>query len=161
IGRNALRHRMRRRGIERPDLAASDVPPRAPAPAASPPRAESQPTWEQKPVALLAIDVVLPERAYEPWTLARRWETSIEERVADFEGPILARAPSRLTAVFGIPRALEQLPQRAVLAALAIQQLLAASELHEEGDATPELRMAVHLGAVHVDTSPGVAAPRL
>jgi DNA-binding NtrC family response regulator/tetratricopeptide (TPR) repeat protein len=161
IGRNALRHRMRRRGIERPDLAASDVPPRAPAPAASPPRAESQPTWEQKPVALLAIDMVLPERAYEPWTLARRWETSIEERVAGFEGTILTRAPSRLTAVFGIPRALEQLPQRAVLAALAIQQLLAASELHEEGDAAPELRMAVHLGAVHVDTSPGVAAPRL
>ena len=99
--------------------------------------------------------------AYEPWTLARRWETRIEERVAGFEGTILARAPSRLTAVFGIPRALEQLPQRAVLAALAIQQLLAASRPHEERDPSPELRIAVHLGAVHVDISAPTAPPRL
>src|SRR5262249_22515761 len=67
----------------------------------------------------------------------------------------------RLTAVFGIPRALEQLPQRAVLAALAIQQLLAASGPHEERGPLPELRMAVHLGAVHLDTSARDASPRL
>src|SRR5262249_14244350 len=155
-----LRHRMRRHGIERPDLDAGGSPPPARTPAPPPPGIESAPTWEQKPVALLAIDLVLPEDAYEPWTLARRWETRIEERVAGFEGTILTRAPCWLTAVFGIPRALEQLPQRAVLAALAIHQLLATSG-PQERDQLPELRMAVHLGAVHVDTSARDASPRL
>ncbi len=157
LGRNALRHRMRRHGIERPDLDVPTSPSPAAPPVTSPPVADVQPSWEQKPVALLAIDLVLPEAAYELWTLARRWETQIEERVGGFGGTILTRAPSRLTAVFGIPRAVEQLPQRAVLAALAIKQLLAAGD----GAATPELRMAVHLGAVHVDVAPRESTPRL
>ena len=106
-----------------------------------------EPSWEQKSVAVLAIDIVLPERAPEPWTVTRRWRRIIEDRVAGFGGVFLARTPSRMTAAFGVPRALEQLPQRAVQAALAIHRL--ASE--ESTERRPELRMALHAGAVHVD----------
>src|SRR5262249_6641126 len=50
---------------------------------------------------------------------------------------------------------------RAVLASLASQPLRAASGPHGERGPLPELRMAVHLGAVHVDTSARDASPRL
>ena len=80
--------------------------------------------WEQKPVAVLTISLAFPDAAaavgYEPWTAARRWERAIVERVEGFGGVFVQRAPSRLTAAFGVPRALEQTPQRAVQAALAI-----------------------------------------
>jgi len=151
VGRNALRGRMRRHGIERPtleELAAAPAPRRRTAarPKSRPP---AEPSWEQKPVAVLAIDLVLPSGAHEPWTAARRWERMIAERIAGFGGVFLARSPSRLTAAFGIPRALEQLPQRAVHAALAIHRL--ATE--EPPERRPELRMALHVGSVRVDTT--------
>src|SRR5262249_37997925 len=66
-----------------------------------------------------------------------------------FGGAMVTRSPSRLTAVFGVPRALEQLPQRAVLAALAIRRLA----LEDDPLARPALRMAVHAGTVRVDTA--------
>jgi len=71
----------------------------------------------------------------------------IQDRVAGFGGVFLARSPSRMTAAFGLPRALEQLPQRAVQAALAIQRLVS----EEPEERRPELRMALHAGTVHVD----------
>src|SRR5262249_20000005 len=55
----------------------------------------------------------------------------------------------------------EQLPQRAVLASLAIKQLLTEGASHADAGGAPELRMAVHLGAVHVDVSPRDSTPRL
>ena len=94
-------------------------------------------------MAVLAIDLVVPEHVVEPWTAAQRWETMIIERLAGFGGSLVARSPSRLIAVFGVPRALEQLPQRAVLAALSVRRLAVADG--------PELRMAVHAGAARVD----------
>ena len=152
LGRNALRNRMRRFGIERPtldDLAAPAAPPHPPAaPSAVPPpvsTGERQPSWEQKPVAVLTIDLVLPDDAVEPWTAAQRWQQRIEERVAGFGGLFLPGSPSRLNAVFGLPRAVEQLPQRAVQAALAIRRLL------DEVEPRPDLRMAVHLGTLRFD----------
>ncbi len=175
IGRNALRHRMQRHGIARPTLEALATSTRAPlersmrnteapglsrggtsplvhaAPGVSPATAPAASSWEVKPVAVLAIDVVLPERGHDPWTMARRWADRIVERVAGFGGVFLTRTPSRLTAVFGAPRALEQLPQRAVQAALAIHRLLDAA------DPAPELRMAAHLGSLRVDA--GAADP--
>ncbi len=153
IGRNALRHRMRRHGIERPALDDAPVAERPAARAAAAAAAEEPrprvPSWERKPVAVLAIDAVLPD-APEPWTVARRWETIVAERVAGFGGTFLVRSPSRTTVLFGIPRALEQLPERAVQAALAIQRAI-------EDGARAELRMAVHLGAVDVDANASVA----
>src|SRR5262249_57141996 len=106
--------------------------------AGRPEPASLEPRWEQKPVAVLAIDVVVPEAVLEPWTVAQRWETMIAERLAGFEGCLVTRSPSRLVAVFGIPRAVEQLPQRAVLAALSVRRLAVADG--------PELRMGVHVG---------------
>src|SRR5262249_17446362 len=83
------------------------------------------------------------ENVVEPWTVALRCKTVIAERVAGFEGRVVARSPSRLIAIFGIPRALEQLPQRAVLTALSVQRLKGADGC--------ELRMGVHVGTVRVD----------
>jgi DNA-binding NtrC family response regulator/tetratricopeptide (TPR) repeat protein len=154
IGRNALRHRMRRHGIERPtldELAREPVTRKAvrAQPAAPPrPAAPLEPSWEQKPVAVLAIDLVLPATAREPWTAARRWQRMIEERVAGFGGLFVTRTPARLTAAFGVPRTLEQLAERAVHAALAIQRLVA----DEAAEARPEVRQAIHVGSVGVDT---------
>src|SRR6185295_442305 len=110
-------------------------------------RAGRGPELGRETVAVLAVDLVFPEDVYEPWTLARRWETRIGEQVAGFGGVFIARSPSRLTAVFGVPRALEQLAERAVQAALTIQRHLGEGD----GGIRPELRMAVHLGAVHFD----------
>ncbi len=146
LGRNALRHRMQRFGIGRPSLdeePASRTPARARRAAPAPAEPAVEPRWEQKPVAVLAIDLVVPEHVVEPWTAAQRWETMIIERLAGFGGSVVARSPSRLIAVFGVPRALEQLPQRAVLAALSVRRLAVADG--------PELRMAVHAGAARVD----------
>src|SRR5262249_29096399 len=156
LGRNALRHRMRRLGIERPgldDVAAPPVAPRRARPAPSSDAADLEPRWEHKPVAVLAIDLVVPEHVLEPWTAAQRWETMITERLAGFEGRVVTRSPSRLVAVFGIPRALEQLPQRAVLAALSVRRLAVADG--------PELRMAVHAGTARVDVAARDVAARL
>ena len=159
LGRNALRNRMRRYGIARPTLeeVAAPAPARPPAPvrAAAPAAEEPPPSWDQKPVAVLAIDLVLPESALEPWTAAQRWQQRIAERVAGFGGVFLAGSPSRMNAVFGMPRAVEQLPQRAVQAALAIRRLL------DEVDAPPELRMAVHLGTLRFDARSGAPAERI
>jgi tetratricopeptide (TPR) repeat protein len=146
---------MRRYGIARPsldDLATAPRPPAAARPATA--SAEREPRWEQKPVAILALELVLPESAVELWTLAQRWQRMIEDRVGGFGGVFLAQSPSRLTAAFGIPRALEQLPQRAVQAALAIERLLAEHAPH------PELRMAVHLGTLSFDAGAPATAPR-
>jgi transcriptional regulator with AAA-type ATPase domain/tetratricopeptide (TPR) repeat protein len=150
LGRNALRNRMRRYGIERPSLEelARGEPPgpverrRDPA---EPDEAAEAPAWEQRTVAVLALEMVLPDDLVEPWTASRRWEQRIEECTAGFGGIFIARSPARLSVAFGIPRALEQLPHRAVQAALAIRRRLGEEALR------PEVRMAVHLGTLRFD----------
>src|SRR5262249_61741525 len=92
IGRNALRHRMRRHGIERPtddDLASAPATrrrkaetPRAGRP--SPPPASVEPSWEQKVIAVLAIDMVFPASPPEPWTVARQWQPRLAHPIAAF-----------------------------------------------------------------------------
>jgi hypothetical protein len=84
LSRKALRYRMRRYSIARPSgegqgegtsvrLGAGDVV--VPAPA-----------WEQKPVAVLAIEVTWPAAfepdalRYEPWTVRARWEQDLVEK---------------------------------------------------------------------------------
>src|SRR5205085_3464279 len=101
LGRNALRGRMRRYGIDRPSLDDLAAPAARPKATREKPRPPAEPSWEQKPVAVLAIDLVLPAAAHEPWTAARRWERMIAERVAGFGGVFLSRSPARLTAAFG------------------------------------------------------------
>ena len=118
-----------------------------------------EPAWEQKPVVVLAIDVTWPEamehhapRA-EPWTLATRWHQTIAEKVQGFGGLLVQPAPAPLTAVFGLPQTLEQMPQRAVQAALAIRHQLAEDRALDGRQPGPEVRMAVHLGQVLVDVA--------
>ena len=89
------------------------------------------PAWEQKPVAVLAIELTWPAAVegevprYEPWTVVTRWEQLIVEKVQGLGGMILQRTPSLLLVGFGLPHTLEQLPQRAVQATLALRQLTA------------------------------------
>lgn len=155
LGRNALRYRMRRFGIERPDLKKSvaprkafDVEPSPTAPATEP--TASTPTWEQKAVVTLAIDLSFSDSdtggsGPEPFTATTQWQQEIEEKVRGFGGVFVQRSPSRLVALFGIPKALEQSPQRAVHAAAAIQRLSRAG--------APERRIAIHAGTVRIDTA--------
>ena len=197
LSRSALRHRLRRYGIERPgreDLAQlagtsaemdtslhTALPFRPTGPAKPPPQdggdAKDRPVdrvkplpeagWAQKPVAVLAINVTFPETGepepprYEPWTVAARWERRIVEKVVGFGGVLLQRSPSLVLVVFGIPQTLEQLPQRAVHAALAIRQLVAEAPGSAEQAAGPEVRLAVHGGAVLVDTQASDPAARV
>jgi hypothetical protein len=88
------------------------------------------PGGEQKPVAVLAIELTFPDAvglipAYEPWTAARQWTQAVVEKVRGFGGALVQQGPTLLLAAFGVPHTLEQLPQRAVQAALALRQLTA------------------------------------
>jgi tetratricopeptide (TPR) repeat protein len=164
VGRNALRYRMRRLGIGKPSLddlarapaardeAASRRGSVAPAPArhgaAARSHAGDAAAWEQKRAATLAIDLFFPKAGelsprYEPWTAAARWKQAVTEKLRGFGGVVLDETSSRVTAAFGVPRAVEQMPQRAVQAALAVQHLAATAATPR-----PEVRVAVHLGEV-------------
>jgi class 3 adenylate cyclase len=118
---------------------------------------EPTPGWEQKLVAVLAIDLSVPMTTgieavpYEPWTVARRWEQAIAEKMKGFGGVLLQRAAPPLMAAFGLPRTLEQLPQRAVQAALAIRQLVAEAQATVGREPVPEVRQAIHLGMLLVE----------
>jgi class 3 adenylate cyclase len=112
------------------------------------------PSLEQKPVAVLALDLTwaVPAegdpRRYEPWTTTKRWEQAIMEKVQGFDGVLLQRSPSLFLVAFGVPHTLEQLPQRAVQAALALRQLVDATPA---GGLCPQPRQAVHWGPLVVD----------
>jgi len=115
------------------------------------------PAWEQKPIAVLAVEVTWPEGSglepwrYDPWTVAAHWEQALVDKVHGFGGALVQRTASLLIWVFGLPQALEQLPQRAVHSALAIRQM-AVAPTAEDMPPYPEVRQAVHLGAVRVDS---------
>ena len=136
LSRGALRHRLRRYGLQRPQQSAPSPAPLGDPPATGVPatrgakRAPERPTapspaWEHKPVAVLAIELTFPTvtageaAAYEPWTAANRWEQALVATVQGFGGVMLQRSPALLLVAFGIPHTLEQRPQRAVQAALA------------------------------------------
>jgi class 3 adenylate cyclase len=115
------------------------------------------PSWEQKPVAVLAIEIIWPvvtgseALRYEPWTLATRWEQRIVEKVQGFGGIVLQRAPSLYLVAFGLPQTLEQLPQRAVQVALALRRLVAAARDAAAREPCPAVRQALHWGLLLVD----------
>ena len=123
--------------------------------------------WARKPVTILAINVTFPEPpeleapGFEPWTVAARWQQHIEEKVNGFGGLLLQRSPSLLVVAFGLPRTLEQLPHRAVHAALAIRQSLAEMAGSAEQTSCPAVRLAVHGGTVLVDAQASDPAARV
>ena len=155
LSRKALRYRMRRYGLARPSSAEQEegtaeglttVDPVVPVAA-----------WEQKPVAVLAIEVTWPaDRAsdtlrYEPWTVHARWEHTVQEKIQGCGGMVLQRGPSLLLVAFGLPHTLEQLPHRAVQTALAIRHMTAEGPDAGERAPQPTVRQAVHWGQVLVD----------
>jgi len=156
LSRKALRYRMQRYGLARRSdegQEAETAVRRDPEDAVMP-----APAWEQKPVAVLALEVTWPAAVepdalhYEPWTIHARWEHTVLEKVQGFGGVVLQRGPSLLLVAFGLPRTLEQLPHRAVQTALGIRQLTAAGPPTGEREPRPTVRQAVHWGQVLVDT---------
>lgn len=79
---------------------------------------------------------------YKPWTVASRWERSIARKVEGFRGILLQHSPALFIVAFGIPQTLDQMPQRAVQAAVAIQHLLAEAASAAGGEPCPEIRLA-------------------
>jgi hypothetical protein len=75
------------------------------------------PGWEQKPVAMLVVEVTWPvisdgqRHPYEPWTVTSHWDQAM------------------VVIVFGVPQTLEQASQRAVQATLAVRQLVTRQSL--------------------------------
>jgi transcriptional regulator with AAA-type ATPase domain/predicted ATPase len=138
------------RDVGEDPVVAEDTPPMGPA-------------WAQKPVVVLALELTWLERpevwplSYDPWTLAARWEQAAMDTVQGFGGVLLHRTPVSLTWVFGLPQALEQMPQRAVHSALALRQMVAAAQAPDLGPC-PTVRLAVHLGIVQVQ-HPGQVPP--
>jgi DNA-binding NtrC family response regulator/tetratricopeptide (TPR) repeat protein len=175
VSRDTVRWRMKRHGLGRPARERSGARPGPASPARTPgaggPRGHAAPTeaptetpsgpadtrapaWEQKTVAVLAIELTWAASAgsemprYEVWTEAARWERSIIEKITGFGGVRLQKSPSLDLWVFGLPRALDQLSERAVQAALTLRQEMVGLS----ADRRPEVRMALHLGAALVDT---------
>ncbi len=165
LSRGALRHRLRRYGLQSPrartpacaasgDQPATGLHETSQAECAVERPTAPFPAWEHKPVAVLAIELTFPAAtageaaAYEPWTTARSWEQALVAKVQGFGGVVLQRSPALLLAVFGIPHTLEQLPQHAVQAALALRQLVAEGA---DQAPCPALRLAVHWGEGLVD----------
>jgi class 3 adenylate cyclase len=115
----------------------------------------------------LTIDLALPappegaDLRYDPWTVTRRWQQLIAEKVHGFGGVLLSLLPPLFTAVFGIPTALEQMPQRAIQTALAVRQLVTEPEARAAEEPRPEVRLAVHVGLLLVDVRASNGAAQL
>src|SRR5919201_4826185 len=122
--------------------------------------------WEQKPVAVLVISFTFPAATapelprFDPWTLTARWEQCMTEKVTSFGGVLLASTPPLLTAAFGPPHSLNQLPHRAVQAALAIRHLLLEAGRFDAREPCPEVRLAIHLGPLLADVQARASAAR-
>ena len=87
----------------------------------------------------------------DPWTVVAHLERCIVRQLTGFGGIVLQRSLSMFIAAFGIHGSLEQLPQRTVQAALAIQRVVAEMTNSDAGEAGVEIRMAVHQGTALVD----------
>ena len=148
----------------RPDVEPGPLAPASPlassplyTPSAAQPSAQtaaSEGTWEHKPVAVLAIELTWPGLTAPealgdtPWRVTAAWQHIIVEQVREFGGVVLQRSPSLLLVAFGTPQTLEQLPQRAVQAALALRQRVVAAP---DGGPCPEMRLVGHWGPLLVD----------
>jgi DNA-binding NtrC family response regulator/predicted ATPase len=176
LSRSAIRHRLRRYGIEPPRRARA---PQHQHPTGSTARQPAErprvtsvgaaalaPTLEQKLVALLAIDLTFPPQPgsttaeYDLWTVTNHWEQTLVEKVQGFEGVLVQRFASLCLVAFGMTHVLEQLPQRAVQAALAIRQVVAAAQDRIGQAPVPEIRQAIHLGPLLVEGAARTPAAR-
>ena len=122
--------------------------------------------WVPKPAAMLAIEVTWPEmsaaegRPYELWTMASCWDHRMAEKVAGFGGVILQSSASLSLVAFGLPQPLEQLPQNAVQAALAIRHLAAEAQTSAGQSAGTVVWLAGHLRTLPVAEETGASPGR-
>ena len=72
-----------------------------------------------------------------------------------FGGVILQGSPSLCLVAFGLPQTLEQLPQRAIQAALAIRHLAAEVQASLEQGTSPVVRLGGHVGTLLVAEEAG------
>jgi tetratricopeptide (TPR) repeat protein/class 3 adenylate cyclase len=113
--------------------------------------------WEQKPVAVLIIALTFPTLgslaapSYAPQNVASQWQQHIAEQVQRFGGVLLPGMPLLHVVAFGLPLTLDQMPQRAVQAALAIRHQVAEAARTGGAEPCPEVRLAVHVGEVLAD----------
>jgi DNA-binding NtrC family response regulator/tetratricopeptide (TPR) repeat protein len=180
ISRGALRYWMRRYAITRPPGLALPPPQGSREPhavgasttatshaATRMPSMVQASAWEQKPVVVLALDLTWPgamdldSQRLEPWTVVTRWHQLVGEKIQGFGGVIIQSGPAPLLAVFGIPQTLEQMPQRAVQAALTIRHQLAEARGTDGRQSCPAVRMAVHGGQILVDVQASTPTARL
>ena len=103
--------------------------------------------WEQKPVAVL----VSPW----PWELPRR---RMRPKMWPAGGVLLPGVPFLHVVAFGLPLTLDQMPQRAVQAALAIRHQVVEAARTSDAEPCPEVRLAVHVGEVLADVSEATSA---
>jgi DNA-binding NtrC family response regulator/tetratricopeptide (TPR) repeat protein len=180
VSRDTVRYRMRRHGIGRPAL--DEIPSRrraaeggretgprpaaaaAPVSDAAPSGTAALPAWEDKPAAVVAIELTWPEGRpdtpprFDPWTEAARWQRAISDKLAGLGGVPLPGNASLMLWAFGVPRALEQLHERAVHGALAVRQMIAGVQARE---LSPEIRIGVHVGPVRIDARAAEPGARL
>jgi class 3 adenylate cyclase len=165
LSRKALRYRMQRYGLARPRGEGHEE-----GPAGRQDTADSRglaAAWEQKPVAVQAVEVTWPAALeptplhYELWTVHARWEHTVLEEVRGCGGVVLQRGLSLLLVAFGLPQTLEQLPHRAVQTAFGIRQLTAEGSVAGEREPRPTVRQAVHWGQVLVESGASGPTPRV
>jgi hypothetical protein len=173
LSRDTVRYRMQRYGIPRPRLGAlsTTTSTRAPRPGAGvsfphpdahPPKpmgldhpplvqeevpdrhgAPLEPAWEQKPVAVLALELTWPDLPavesvrYDPWTETARWEQAIMEKVRGFGAVLVERTASRYAVG-------QCLAYGNVVPYLPILDLL-----RDHCDIAPDDRQETHLAKVH------------
>jgi class 3 adenylate cyclase len=87
--------------------------------------------------------------------VASRWSEIIAEKVEGFGGVMLQDSPALCMVAFGLPKTLEQLPQRAVQAALAIRHLTAETHPFAGEMPSPAVRLTAHLGTLLVAEGTG------
>ena len=90
--------------------------------------------------------------------MAGRWQQHIAEQVQRFGGVLLPGVPFLHVVAFGLPLTLDQMPQRAVQAALAIRHQVAEAARTRGAEPCPEVRLAVHVGEVLADVSDATPA---
>lgn len=159
IGRNALRYRMRKLGIGRDEADLAPLVQHRP-PVSRDVALPARPAqWEQKPIAVVVIGITFPaapDATFDPWTVASRWQRAIVDRIEGFGGHILEQSHHRFVAVFGVPRALEQMTQHALHVAAAIQH-----SATQAPSPRPTVHACVHVGEARIDVAANDPLARL
>ena len=82
----------------------------------------------------------------DPWTVVAHWEQSIVRQLTGCGGVARQRSPSMFIAAFGVDGMLEELPEHALEAALAIRRSVAEMRRADATQAGMEVPLAVHTG---------------